>query len=599
MHSIRWRIAFPYAGLILVVILGLGIYLSAFMQRIYLTNLEHQLLTEARLSADALAEMFAQGEENLDEQARQYAALTGARVTLIRPDGVVIGESHEDRTQMDNHLYRAEVQAALARGQGTSVRYSGTTHYEMMYVAVTALKNGEVVGIVRLALPLDQITASIARLRTMIVLGLVLAVAVAFLIALGIAEKITRPVRLLTAAVERVQAGDLGARILPTTTDEIGTLTQAFNQMAEQLQDTVARLEEEHDRLANVLEHMADGVLITDGEGRVRLTNPAALRLLAVSREDVVGRSFVEATRDHRLIELWEKCCKSAQKRFESVELRIHGRFLQAIVTPLEQAEPGACLIILQDLTQVRRAEAARRDLISNVSHELRTPLASLKALVETLRDSALEDPPAARRFLDRMESEVDALAQMVQELLELSRIESGQVPMRTQPESLADIVLPAVERLRPQAERAGLKMEVELPAELPRVQADRERTQQVVTNLVHNAIKFTPPGGMIHVRAYREGDRERFLEASKEFVVVEVRDTGIGISAEDLPRIFERFYRADRARSGGGTGLGLAIAKHIVQAHGGCIWAESTEGQGSTFRFTLPAVPEVTGLDS
>jgi len=240
-------------------------------------------------------------------------------------------------------------------------------------------------------------------------------------------------------------------------------------------------------------------------------------------------------------------------------------------------------LVILQDLTQVRRLETVRRDFVSNISHELRTPLASLKALVDTLRDGALEDPPAAQRFLDRMEVEVDALTQMVQELLELSRIESGQVPLQLQAVSIAEAVNIPAERLRPQAERAGLRLDVTLPADLPPVLADAERIQQVVTNLVHNAIKFTPPGGRVTVTAQAAGAE----------VIVTVQDTGVGIPAEDLPRIFERFYKADRARAGAGTGLGLAIARHIIQAHGGRIWAESAKGRGSNFYFALPTATE------
>lgn len=277
--------------------------------------------------------------------------------------------------------------------------------------------------------------------------------------------------------------------------------------------------------------------------------------------------------------------------------------FLQAIATPLWNAGPQASLVIFQDLTRVRRLETVRRDFISNISHELRTPLASLQALVDTLRDGALDDPPAARHFLDRMETEVEALTQMVQELLELSRIESGQAPMRLIPTSVADVVFPPVERLRPQAERAGLSITIDLPPDLPPVLADAERAQQVITNLVHNAIKFTPSGGQIQVsgsglQVSSDGhiqpetlNLEPETFSSGEWVLIAIEDTGIGIPADDLPRIFERFYKADRARSGGGTGLGLAIAKHIVQAHGGRIWVESVEGKGSTFYVALPAL--------
>jgi two-component system phosphate regulon sensor histidine kinase PhoR len=222
-----------------------------------------------------------------------------------------------------------------------------------------------------------------------------------------------------------------------------------------------------------------------------------------------------------------------------------------------------------------------RRDFVSNISHELRTPLAGLKALVDTLRDGALEDPQAAERFLNRMDAEVDAVTQMVQELLQLSRLESGQAPLRLVPTPVSDVLVKPIERLRPQAERAELDVTVVLPPLLPMVLADAERVQQVVTNLVHNAIKFTPVGGTLTVSARSEGDQ----------VVVSVSDTGVGITPDDLPRIFERFFKADRARSGGGTGLGLAIAKHVVQGHGGHIWVESTEGKGSTFFFSLPAV--------
>jgi two-component system phosphate regulon sensor histidine kinase PhoR len=256
---------------------------------------------------------------------------------------------------------------------------------------------------------------------------------------------------------------------------------------------------------------------------------------------------------------------------------------------------------MLQDLTRVRRLETVRRDFISNISHELRTPLAGLKALADTLRDGALEDPPAARRFLDRIEVEVDALTQMVEELLELSRIESGRMPLRLRPTPVAEVVLPPVERLRPQVERAELQLEVDLD-DLPPVLTERERMQQVVTNIVHNAIKFTPAGGRISITGRtmdvdQEGRPTGDLYglapenlSPGKWVVLAVRDTGVGIPAEDMDRIFERFYKIDRARSGGGTGLGLAIAKHIVQAHGGQIWAHSREGQGSTFYFTLPA---------
>lgn len=580
-RSIRWRIAIPYVILILLAMAGLTVYLSVLVRDAYVGDLRARLTAEARLVGDALASPLARGEsgEVFDSLAQHYASLLDARITIIGPDGTVLGESHEDRTQMDNHLYRPEVQQALATGQGHSIRFSRTVGYEMMYVVVPVTAEGQVTGIVRIALPLRQIEANVAHLRKTVLPAMLLMASLAVLLAVLIAERTARPVRQLTRIAERMAEGDLHARLLPTTRDEVGTLTRAFNQMADRLRETITTLARERGRLAAVLDNMADGVLITDGDGHVRLINPAAARLLGTSEETALGHSLARVARNHRVVGLWQQCRERGDEQIELVEVDRRGPFLQVIVTPLQDAEPRACLVTLQDLTRLRRLETVRRDFISNISHELRTPLASLKALVDTLRDGALEDPPAARRFLDRIETEVDAMTQMVQELLELSRIESGQVPLRLHPTPVTEVVSPPVERLRPQAERAGLRLGMDLPPGLPAVLADAEQVQRVVTNLVHNAIKSTPQGGEVVVAARLVDDE----------VVISVRDTGIGIPAQDLPRIFERFYKADRARSGGGTGLGLAIAKHVVQAHEGRIWAESVEGQGSTFYFSLP----------
>jgi two-component system phosphate regulon sensor histidine kinase PhoR len=261
------------------------------------------------------------------------------------------------------------------------------------------------------------------------------------------------------------------------------------------------------------------------------------------------------------------------------LEIGSEHQFLQVVAMPLKISQPGSTLMLFQDLTQLRRLETVRRDFISNVSHELRTPLASLKALAETLQEGALEDPPAASRFILRMETEIDNLTQLVNELLELSRIESGKLSLsfhRIQP---CELLKPALERMSLQAERAGLELSLECPDELPPVFADPNRISQVMINLVHNAIKFTPPGGRITVSAYQDINN----------IVFFVRDTGVGIARKDLGRIFERFYKADQARTGGGTGLGLSIARHMIESHGGYIWAESENGVGSTFYFSLP----------
>jgi two-component system phosphate regulon sensor histidine kinase PhoR len=297
--------------------------------------------------------------------------------------------------------------------------------------------------------------------------------------------------------------------------------------------------------------------------------------------------SLVSLLRHHKLVELWQESVATGEAQTISLEMPQQSMHLQVVASPMGEPLLGHTLLIFLDMTRVQQLETVRQDFISNVSHELRTPLASLKALTETLLDGALDDPPAARRFLTLIETEVDSLSLMVQEILELSRIESGRVPLKIKPVPPVELLAAAHKRLRLQADRAGLTVIQKCDSNLPLVMADRPRMVQVVMNLLHNAIKYTPTGGEITLLAYFA----RNLDPEKDEVVFQVRDTGVGIPEDDLPRIFERFYKADRARSGGGTGLGLAIGRHMVETHRGRIWVESTEGEGSTFSFTLPVV--------
>lgn len=618
-RSIRWRIVIPYVVLILTAMGALTLYLTRVIRDSALEDLQMNLLTSAEAVREGTRPTFPpeEGGDSLDGLADRWANLLGRRVTIIDGDGVVLGESHAESAMMENHLGRPEVQEALVTGSGYAIRYSETLNAEMAYAALPIRSESEeVAGYVRVAVPVGEVAADINQLRNSILTAALLTSLVAALLAVVIAERTAAPVRRLTAVARRMAGGDLDARLYVTSKDEVGTLTSAFNHMGEQLREKVDTLAEERGRLASVLELMADGVLITDDAGRVQLINPAAADLLQTKVGDALGQSFAQVVRHHQLIEVWRRCQEAGREQAETVEIGQRDLFLQVIITPLNEGQRNSLrdgqqsslrdeersglrdgqpmrledaqrssLVILQNLTPIRRLQTVRRDFISNISHELRTPLASLKAVVETLRDVALDDRQAARRFLDRADHEVDALTQMVQELLELSRIESGKVPLRLKPTSVSDVVLPAVERLQAQIERNDLEMAVDIPAGLPPVLVDAARVQQVVTNLIHNATKFTPAGGRITVSA-KEKDG---------VVVLRVRDTGVGIPATDLPRIFERFYKTDRARSSGGTGLGLAIARHLVQAHDGEIWAKSTEGKGSSFYFSLPVAERAT----
>lgn len=560
---------------------GLGVYLSYNLRQMELQDLETELATEARLLSDILSDEMAtlSADDQLDQAATRWSTILNKRVTLIDANGTVIGESHEVIASMDNHLERPEIQQALSTGIGKNVRFSQTLGQRLMYVAVPVTNAGQVVGFARVALPINQIQSRLAVIIRTILVGSIIAAALAILIATVIAEFTSRPIRQLTEAVQSLSLEDQTLTPHQITKDEIEQLAHAFNAMGSQLHIQYDELETERTKLKAVLDQLTDGVLIVNPGGDVQLINPAAQRMFSIQDKDAMGASLAKVVRQHQIVDLYRLSRETGESQVTSHELPTQRLYLQAVAIPLGSLLPGNTLMIFQDITQLRHLETVRRDFISNISHELRTPLASLKALAETLQNGALEDPPAARRFLSQMEIEVDALSLMVQELLELSRIESGKVPLQLKDVRPIDLLVSAKERLHLQAERAGLNLEIQVSPDLPLVLADPPRMVQVIVNLLHNSIKFTPSGGRVTLSAVQRN----------ESVVFSVTDTGVGISTDDLPRIFERFYKADRARSGGGTGLGLAISRHLVEAHSGQIWAFSEEGRGSNFFFSLP----------
>jgi len=575
-RSIRWRLATAFIVLIIISIGGLSTYLMHFVRGSYLSNLDSQLTHQAQLVGDVSDSYFANGQtDDIDVLAKRLGEQIDARITLIDKDGVVLGDSDENPAVMENHGDRPEVIEALSTGAGSSIRYSTTLGCDMMYVAVPVTMNGEVVGIARVSLPLTEINKSLRYISRTIIAGAAIAAIIAILLAIQLSRTTTEPVKKLTKMAKRMAEGELDQEIRVTAKDEVGDLAGAFNQMSARLREMVALLTNERDKMTAVVSTMGDGVIIVDSESRVNMVNKAAEAMFRLSKNESLGNTFIEVVHDHELAEVLRKCLKTGEQQTGLVETESGKQFLRVIATPLWSGS----LVLLQDLTQIRRLETVRRDFISNISHELRTPITSLKILTETIQGGAIEDRAVARDFLNKINAETDRLAQMVDALAELSHIESGEVSLKLEPVVMGEIAQQVAERLRAQVDRAGLNLEVNIPLDLPRALADKERMEQVLVNLLHNAIKFTSPGGRISISAKTEGDN----------IQVSVADTGVGITANDLPRVFERFYKADKARAGGGTGLGLAIAKHIVEAHSGSIWAESIEGKGSIFTFTLP----------
>jgi two-component system phosphate regulon sensor histidine kinase PhoR len=344
--------------------------------------------------------------------------------------------------------------------------------------------------------------------------------------------------------------------------------------MSARLKELVETISEDRTRLATILDNMADGVIMTDTGGNISLANQTAKKLFNIKEPE--GKPLIEAVRDHEVDELLKLCLKTAEMQSVQYESGTSKRYLRAIAVPITGS---GVLLLFQDLTSLRNLQTTRRELIGNISHEFRTPLAGIKAMVETLHGGAIDDKKAAGDFLNRIDSEVDRLTQLVAELTELSRIETGQAELKLEPLDINNLVEEVTAQLKPQVERGKLTVVKGLATDLPLVPADKARIRQVIVNLLHNAIKFTDAGGQITITSRREGDS----------VTVAIADTGRGIAREYQPHVFERFYKGDKARAGEGTGMGLAIAKHIVEVHGGDIRVESEEGRGSTFSFSLP----------
>jgi len=581
LQRIRWRTALPIALLLWFASLLTAVNLQRSVRNFQIDLLQKSSRQQLELLRSVYQDLpdDALSDSQLQVLTDQWAQQLGSGLSLISKDGFLLASSGDKPPDSGNQLIKKEIREADQDGFGSTIRNENQAG-EFLIAAVPVDHPDQKIAYLRQYISLETVNSSAARLRNSILLFggiLSLLAVVAFLI---ISSRVITPLERLAESIHEIAAGNRENLPLIQGQVQISILTRSINRLSRTFRARIQELQSESGTLRAVLDQMTDGVVMVNPRGEISLINPAAEEIFHTTADQSVGRSVAEVLRRHQWIELWHSTRKTGQGQSASLELPAQQTFLQGIAIPLKDTLPGFTLLLFQDLSQIRRLETTRQDFISNISHELRTPLASLKALTETLQDGALEDPPAAKLFLSRIDTEVDALAQMVAELLELSRIESGQVPLDLDPVSPLFLLNQARDRMKEQAERRSLEVIVDAPETLPRVAADFRRVEQVVVNLLHNALKFSPLNEKIIMKASSQGNT----------VVFSVSDHGPGIPESDLERIFERFYKADQARTGGGTGLGLSIAKHLIEAHQGKIWAESTLNQGSTFYFSLPA---------
>jgi two-component system phosphate regulon sensor histidine kinase PhoR len=567
--------------LIAATLVVLDFYLTRYMARREVESVERHLAAQARVLA---GEAGAVPPAQLEEWAKATGARAQVRVTVIDPRGGVLADSEHDPETMENHANRPEVREALARGIGSSIRHSATLGRDLCYLAVPLDYGGQPGHVLRLAVPLAEVDAAVRAVRGRI-LG---ASGVAALLALGIAylfsRSFTRRISRLRAFAEglvdaRVSSGSL----VPDAEDELGALARSLDRMGRQLRDLVDRLSLESARLQAILASMVEGVLAVDGELRVTFCNDSFARAVGLQGPVPERLPLLDLVRDPGLLDMLSHVLASGESEKQRLELAAAaGRTFQVQAAPLAAPSQRGAIAILHDITDLERLERVRKDFVANVSHELRTPLTAIRGYAETLLEGALEDKENSRKFLEIIKAHAFRLNNIASDLLTLSELEAGKPG--TAPEAIS--VRGAVEAALRTVEAEARLREVKLVSgnlEEVQVMGNRVQLEQALVNLLDNAVKFNRPAGEVNVA---------ITQPASGKVTIVIADTGIGIPSVELPRIFERFYRVDKARSreAGGTGLGLSIVKHIVERMGGSVLVESQLGKGSTFTVILPS---------
>ena len=583
-RSYRWKLLSSYL-LVITILLGLlgGMGFVNF-KNYYLKNLEERLTKEALLVADMTK--YRNGAEDIIRSYQEICDTAAqdsfARITIIKADGVVLGDSSAQSDQMDLHNNRPEVYAALHGEIGVEMRYSDTLKINMLYVAVP-FTNQDINGVVRIAMPLTELQSIYNHILLVIFIAVVLCGLLAFILSFILAQYFSRPLQNITAAVKDMARGNLKRRTSYHSNDEMGVLAEAFNEMGQHIEQSMGEVSEVKKRLEALLNNTVNGIVMIGAEGRLTYANPAAASLLGL-HDDFMGRKHIEVISTYELLDMIDQARNSMQAVKRSIVLHTLGaRTVEANVVPIrnEQITSQDILLVLNDITEIKRLEKVRKDFIANVSHELKTPVATISGFAETVLDESGKNQENVMEFTQIIYDEAQRLSLLIYDLLELSKLESDENNLNMQTLDLSHLVGENVDRMVKVARLRKINIEYNQPPKSIELISDPDSINQILSNLLDNAIKYSMDEGQIEVK----------LEELSDQVKISVSDSGIGIPGKEIPRIFERFYRVDKARSRktGGTGLGLAIVKHLVENLGGQITVESTLGQGSTFSFTIP----------
>jgi two-component system phosphate regulon sensor histidine kinase PhoR len=581
------KLGLTFLALLVSALLAVDFFAERALRRDYERTAYSELsavagIAQARASAlPALPPSRSEDVAKLKEWVSQMAA-SGARVTIIGSDGQVFAESQSDSQTMENHINRPEVREALAKGSGRAIRHSVTVNRDLHYYALRHdMANGPPI-ILRFALPVETVDDVLQSFRRSLWLSSFVILLIAGVAALEISRVFTDRVERLKDFSRRVAAGDFTAIPSDSSGDALDALGASMNRTAAQLDETIRTLTEERNLSTAILGSMVEGVAVVNGSERLLFANQGFAGILNLKFPPKSGSALVEIVRQTELIEAVRHVLHGESRvEAEIVTGTLRQKYFAATVASVRAGDTLGAVLVLHDITELRRLERVRRDFVANVSHEFRTPLTAIQGFAETLLAGAIDDAQNRVRFLEIILEHARRLARLTEDLLRLSQMDSDRLELEIDEVSVSQIVDSCLATAQHRALENGLNLSVKIPSNLPTVAGDRRRLAEVLQNLLDNARQYTLPGGKIVLSA----------EAHASEVVFTVSDTGIGIPRTDQSRIFERFYRVDAARSreAGGTGLGLAIAKHLIEAQGGRIWVESELGKGSHFHFSVP----------
>ena len=579
------RLLVLYGVIFILVLLVTDWTLSHFLQKRDLLQLQSSLTCQSVLIRE-LAIPLLGDNKRLQEEIKKIVAGTDVRVTIINPQGAVLADSSESLEKlpaMENHAQRPEVVAALKKEPGMSIRYSMTLGTRMLYVAIPILENTKVLGVVRTAMPITHVDEILASVRRPVVLTATFGILIVLIAGFLFSNHLTKRIHRITSVAERYASGDWSEKILIDGKDELKMLANTMNQMAATLRSRIEDLESEKGKVSVILNHMNEGVIAIGRHKQCVIAYPAAEKIFEFTTADAQGKSLIEITRHPQLERIVDHAFHE-QKNI-SGEIQISGKIkktlrVSMIVLGAHIRDIGG-ILVFHDMTELRRLENIRKEFVANVSHELRTPLTSIKGFIETLLGGALKDPPTSERFLKIISEETDRLGRLVEDILTLGEIEQGAALVKKEKIELSSELPAILERFKTRTQEKKITIENRISEKPLQLSGDRDKIHQVFVNLIDNAIKFNKPEGKIILSA----------DQSPEGIMITIEDAGIGIPEEAQRRIFERFFRVDKARSKelGGTGLGLAIVKHIMEAHGGYASCQSTPGQGSRFSVFFP----------